>query len=279
VETSLIEQFLYPRLGPGQLWEIVGERIVKAGGTIHYRHRVVGIERSGDAICAVIAQDAQGKRHRFSGDFIFSTMPIRALISSMTPAPPAPVCEVADGLLYRDFITVGLLLDRLKLGRLEDNWIYIQEPGVHVGRMQIFNNWSPWMVADPSKTWIGLEYFCNEQDALWNMTDAELIELGVAESARIGILDPEAVEDGVVIKMPRTYPAYFGTYDRFDEVRDFLDGIQNLYPIGRNGMHRYNNQDHSMLTAMLAVDGIVAGRRDMETLWGVNTEQEYHEEK
>lgn len=279
VETSLIEQFLYPRLGPGQLWEIVGERIVEAGGTIHYRHRVVGIERSGDAICAVIAQDPQGKRHRFSGDFIFSTMPIRALISSMTPAPPAPVCEVADGLLYRDFITVGLLLDRLKLGRLEDNWIYIQEPGVHVGRMQIFNNWSPWMVADPSKTWIGLEYFCNDKDDLWNMTDAELIELGVAESARIGILDPEAVEDGVVIKMPRTYPAYFGTYDRFDEVRDFLDGIQNLYPIGRNGMHRYNNQDHSMLTAMLAVDGIVAGRRDMETLWGVNTEQEYHEEK
>jgi protoporphyrinogen oxidase len=279
VETSLIEQFLYPKLGPGQLWEVVGERIVAGGGVIHMRHRVVGLERDAHRITAVIAQDAQGDTHRFSGEHVFSTMPVRALCRALSPAPPPAVREVAAGLLYRDFITVGLLVDRLKLGRLDDNWIYIQEPGVQVGRMQVFNNWSPWMVADRSKTWIGLEYFCNDTDPLWAMSEADLIALGIEESQRIGILDPSAVRDGVVIKMPRTYPAYFGTYDRFHEIRAFLDGIENLYPIGRNGMHRYNNQDHSMLTAMMAVDGIAAGVRDMEALWSVNTEAEYHEEK
>ena len=145
--------------------------------------------------------------------------------------------------------------------------------------MQIFNNWSPWMVSDPSKTWIGLEYFCYDTDPLWTMSEDDLIALGIEESERIGILTRDAVRDGVAIRMPRTYPAYFGTYERFDEIRRFLDGIDNLYPIGRNGMHRYNNQDHSMLTAMVAVDGIAAGVRDMDALWSVNTEQEYHEEK
>jgi len=279
VETSLIEQFLYPKLGPGQLWEVVGERIKAAGGTIHMRHRVVGLERDAGRITAVIAQDEDGKTHRFSGDVVFSTMPVRALCSALSPAPPPAVAEVAAGLLYRDFITVGLLVDRLKLGAIDDNWIYIQEPGVQVGRMQVFNNWSPWMVADPSKTWIGLEYFCYDTDPLWKMSDEDLIALGIEESQRIGILDKSAVQDGVAIRMPRTYPAYFGTYDRFDEIRGFLDGIENLYPIGRNGMHRYNNQDHSMLTAMMAVDGIVRGVRDMDALWNVNTESEYHEEK
>ena len=279
VETSLIEQFLYPKFGPGQLWEEVGRRIEAAGGTIHMQHRVVGVEREGSRISAVIAQGPDGEQHRFSGEFVFSTMPVRALIKSMTPAPPPPVREVAAGLLYRDFITVGLLVDRLQLGEIDDNWIYIQEPGVQVGRMQVFNNWSPWMVADPSKVWIGLEYFCYDTDPLWAMSEADLIELGITESERIGILKRGAVRDGVAIKMPRTYPAYFGTYERFDEIRGFLDGIDNLYPIGRNGMHRYNNQDHSMLTAMMAVDGIAAGTRDMDALWNVNTEQDYHEEK
>ena len=279
VETSLIEQFLYPRLGPGQLWEIVGERIEAAGGTIHMRHQVIGLERDAHRITAVIAEDAEGKQHRFSGDFVFSTMPVRALCKALSPAPPPDVAEVAAGLLYRDFITVGLLVDRLKLGTLDDNWIYIQEPGVQVGRMQIFNNWSPWMVSDPSKIWIGLEYFCYDTDPLWKMDDEALINLGIEESERIGILERAAVRDGVAIKMPRTYPAYFGTYDRFDVIRRFLDDVDNLYPIGRNGMHRYNNQDHSMLTAMIAVDGIAAGVRDMDALWNVNTESEYHEEK
>jgi len=279
VETSLIEQFLYPKLGPGQLWEVVGERIEAAGGTIHMQHRVVGLERDSTRITAVIAEDSEGVRRRFSGEFVFSTMPIRALFKALSPAPPPAVSEVGAGLLYRDFITVGLLVDRLKLGRLDDNWIYIQEPGVQVGRMQIFNNWSPWMVADPEKIWIGLEYFCYDTDPLWSMSSEDLIALGINESERIGILERSTVRDGVAIKMPRTYPAYFGTYNRFDEIRRFLDSIENLYPIGRNGMHRYNNQDHSMLTAMVAVDGIAAGVRDMDALWDINIEQEYHEEK
>ena len=162
---------------------------------------------------------------------------------------------------------------------VRDNWIYIQEPDVLVGRLQIFNNWSPWMVADPGKVWVGLEYFCDEGDALWSRADASLIELGVAELARIGIADPAAVRDGTVLRMPKTYPAYFGSYERFEELRQYLDGFENLFLVGRNGMHKYNNQDHSMLTAMTAVDNILDERLDKSNIWAVNTEQEYHEDR
>jgi protoporphyrinogen oxidase len=204
----------------------------------------------------------------------------------MRPEPPENVREVADGLIYRDFLTVGLLVTRLKvkeegaMGRtlIRDNWIYIQEPDVQVGRLQIFNNWSPYMVADPDTVWLGLEYFCNESDRLWSMTDADLIRLGREELDRIGIIDSADVLDGTVIRMEKTYPAYFGAYNRFDEIRNYVDGFENLFLLGRNGMHRYNNQDHSMLTAMVAVDNILAGETGKANLWAINTEQEYHEE-
>jgi protoporphyrinogen oxidase len=195
------------------------------------------------------------------------------------------VKEVSEGLMYRDFITVGLLLNDLKIkdetrdnGLIPDNWIYIQEPDVLAGRLQIFNNWSPWMVSDPGKAWIGVEYFCNEGDQLWSRSDEQLKQLAAEELVRIGIISESALIDSVVLRMPKAYPAYFGTYSRFDEIREFLDSFDNLFPVGRNGMHRYNNQDHSMLTAMTAVDNIIAGRVDKSNIWDVNTELEYHEE-
>jgi len=181
--------------------------------------------------------------------------------------------------MYRDFFTVGLLVSDLAVGEIKDNWIYIQESDVKVGRLQIFNNWSPYMVADPKLKWIGLEYFCNEGDELWNQTDEDLKKLGVEEISKIGIVSKENVVDAVVIRMPKTYPAYFGTYDEFDKVREYLDGYENLFLMGRNGMHKYNNQDHSMLTAMTVVENIKAGLSTKNNIWEINTEQEYHEEK
>jgi protoporphyrinogen oxidase len=209
---------------------------------------------------------------------------MRELIRAMQIPVPANVLEVSDGLQYRDFITVGLLVDRLKVkepggGLLKDTWIYIQEPDVLLGRLQIFNNWSPYLVSDPSKVWIGLEYFCYDTDDLWKMSDDDLKAFAIAEVAKIGILEAADVSDAHVVRVPKTYPAYFGTYDRFDELKDFTNRIDNLFLVGRNGMHKYNNQDHSMLTAMHAVDGIVAGHVDKQALWEINTEQEYHEEK
>jgi protoporphyrinogen oxidase len=211
-------------------------------------------------------------------------MPVRELIHGLDVDVPENIRAIADGLIYRDFITVGLLVDRLTVtepdgGPLKDTWIYIQEPDVLVGRLQIFNNWSPYMVADPSKVWIGLEYFCYETDRLWNMADDEIARFAIAEVERIGILKADQVRDSHVVRVPKTYPAYFGTYDRFDEIVRYMDRFENLFLVGRNGMHKYNNQDHSMLTAMTAVDQIVAGQIDKAALWEINTEQEYHEEK
>jgi protoporphyrinogen oxidase len=194
------------------------------------------------------------------------------------------VRAISDGLLYRDFITVGILCDRINLsdasGNLvRDNWIYIQEPRVLVGRLQIFNNWSPSMVADPGKVWIGLEYFCNDTDPLWRNTDEDMLELAKSELDSLNIVEPSHVVDATVVRMPKTYPAYFGTYHRFGEIVEWVDRFDNLFLIGRNGMHKYNNQDHSMLTAMTAVDNIIANVRSRQNLWDLNTEQEYHEEK
>lgn len=288
VETSLIERFLYPKHGPGQLWEEVARRIQDMGGEILLEHNVVQIHRRGGKICAVTARDRRtGEERVFSGDVFFSTMPIRDLVRALRPAVDDDLLEISDGLVYRDFITVGLLADKLKVkdraerGRalIRDNWIYIQEPDVQVGRLQIFNNWSPYMVADASKVWLGLEYFCNEGDALWSRSDEELIELGKRELERIDILEAADVVDATVLRVPKTYPAYFGTYHRLGEIREFLAGYDNLFLVGRNGMHKYNNQDHSMLTAMTAVDNILAGRKDQSNIWAVNTEQDYHEEK
>jgi protoporphyrinogen oxidase len=287
-DTSLIERFMYPKYGPGQLWEHVADQIREKGGEIHMGWRVdrvhCSVENGVKRVVSIDAVNAQGERETFAGDYFFSTMPMRELVEAMDAPIPENVREVSEGLQYRDFITVGLLADRLKVteqdgGLLKDTWIYVQEPDVLLGRLQIFNNWSPYLVADPSKVWIGLEYFCYDTDDLWKMPDEELKKFAIAEVAKIGILNAEDVSDGHVVRVPKTYPAYFGTYDRFDELREFTDGFENLFLVGRNGMHKYNNQDHSMLTAMTVVDGIVAGHVDKAALWGINTEQEYHEEK
>jgi protoporphyrinogen oxidase len=283
-DTSLIERFMYPKFGPGQLWEHVAGLIREKGGEIHMGWRVDRIHCEGRRVVSIDAVNDNGERQTFAGDYFFSTMPMRELVEAMDAPVPENVREVSAGLQYRDFITVGLLADRLKVkepdgGLLRDTWIYVQEPDVILGRLQIFNNWSPYLVADPTKVWIGLEYFCYDTDDLWKMPDEELKTFAIAEVAKIGILNAEDVSDGHVVRVPKTYPAYFGTYDRFDELREFTDGFENLFLVGRNGMHKYNNQDHSMLTAMTAVDGIVAGHVDKAALWGINTEQEYHEEK
>ena len=286
VETSLIEQFLYPKFGPGQMWEEVSGRVRTLGGQILTHWSVEGIEHAGNGrVIAVLARNTQtGDIRRFEGDYFFSTMPVKELVAAMDPPAPKAIQEISDGLVYRDFITVGVLCNRIKLrdasGELvKDNWIYIQEPDVLVGRLQIFNNWSPSMVSDPNQVWIGLEYFCNDTDALWKKTDAEMIALAKSELGAMNILDAQDVMDATVIRMPKTYPAYFGTYDRFPEVISWANEFENLFLVGRNGMHKYNNQDHSMLTAMTAVDNIIGKVRSRENLWALNTEQEYHEEK
>jgi protoporphyrinogen oxidase len=287
-DTSLIERFMYPKFGPGQLWEHVADQIRAKGGEIHMGWRVDRIhcasENGVKRVVSIDALNAAGERRTFAGDYFFSTMPMRDLVEAMDAPVPENVREVSAGLQYRDFITVGLLVDRLKVkepdgGLLKDTWIYVQEPDVLLGRLQIFNNWSPYLVADPTKVWIGLEYFCYETDELWKMPDEDLRKFAIAEVAKIGILTAEDVSDGHVVRVPKTYPAYFGTYDRFGELREFTDGFENLFLVGRNGMHKYNNQDHSMLTAMTVVDGLVTGHVDKAALWGINTEQEYHEEK
>jgi protoporphyrinogen oxidase len=283
-ETSLIEQFLYPKLGPGQLWEHVAELVRQAEGEVHLGLPVDRIVVSENRIVAVEGQSSDGRRVSFAGDYVFSTMPVQDLIRAFSIPPPEEVRMVSEGLVYRDFITVGLLASKLAVREkdgspLKDNWIYIQEPDVQVGRVQIFNNWSPAMVADPGKVWIGLEYFCYQTDPIWKMSGQELISLASEEIARIGILRVEDVLDAHVVRVPKTYPAYFGSYDRFDEIRSYTDNIENLFLIGRNGMHKYNNQDHSMLTAMTAVDNIEQGITSKANLWEINTEMTYHERK
>lgn len=284
-ETSLIEKFLYPKYGPGHMWQKVAQKVKEKGGIILTNREVDIINIINGKIASVVANNAEtGEKEIFEGDYFFSTMAIKDLIQSMEDVP-LNVREVAQGLQYRDFITVGLLVNELKIKEdknathVKDNWIYIQEPDVKIGRLQIFNNWSPHLLADPTKVWIGLEYFCYEGDDLWTKTDESMKKFAVEELSRIDILDPNHVLDATVIRMKKTYPAYFGTYDRFSEMRDFLDSIPNIYPVGRNGMHKYNNQDHSMLTSMAAVDLILNGISDKSTLWKINAEQEYHEQK
>ena len=286
IETSLIEQFLYPKLGPGQLWEVVAEKVKALGGEIRTQQEVTSIHTENGRITAVSVRGPDGLERQVTGNYFFSTMPIKELVSDLQASVPANVSEVSSNLQYRDFITVGLLVKKLSVkdrenptGRIQDNWIYIQEPEVLAGRLQIFNNWSPYMVKDPDTVWIGVEYFCYETDSMWSLPDSEMAALGARELERIGIIESQDVIDFKVIRMPKTYPAYFGVYNRFEEVRSYLDAFPNLFLVGRNGMHKYNNQDHSMLTAMTAVDNILEGRTDKSNIWAVNTEMDYHEEK
>jgi protoporphyrinogen oxidase len=285
-ETSLIERFLYPKFGPGQLWQVVAGKVKSMGGEIRMQSIVEGLEMSDQKVKSVrFRSGPAGEMETLDADYVFSTMPVRDLIRGLGKGVPASVAEVAEGLLYRDFITLGLLFSKMEVckpdcvggNRVPDNWIYIQEADVKVGRIQVFNNWSPFMVKDPDTVWLGLEYFCREGDELWSMDDTKLIGNGIGELEKIGFCRKEDFLDGTVVRMPKTYPAYFGTYDRFDEIREFTDAISNLFLLGRNGMHRYNNQDHSMLTAMTAVDLILEGDPDKSAIWEVNTEEDYHE--
>lgn len=276
-ETSLIEYFLYPKFGPGQMWEQVADEISKSGGELIQNFKVIKINISDNKVQSVVISDKSGNQKQIEADYCISTMPVNELINSMNCEIPDNVKEVSSGLLYRDFITVGLLLKKINY-EVEDNWIYIQEPYVNVGRLQIFNNWSPYLVKDKETKWVGLEYFCNKNDAIWNKSDKEMQEMAISEMIKMGFIDEVDFLDAVVIKVPKTYPAYFGTYDRFDEIKKFTDTIDNLFLVGRNGMHKYNNQDHSMLTAIKAVENIKNGIVDKTNIWEINTEQEYHEE-
>ena len=284
---SLIEHFLYPRLGPGQLWEEVAQRIVASGGTIAMRHRVERIALEGGRVVAVdVRHGDTGTLETLACDFAISSMPVCDLIACMDPPAPSQVRDVAARLPYRDFIVVGLIVRRAvpgaSAGGLDlppDNWIYIQEPDVRLGRLQVMNNWSPDLVPDPSTAWLGLEYFCAEGDDLWSLADPALLALAKRELQQIGMVVAADVLDGVVVRVPKAYPAYVGAYAQFDVVRDWLDAIPNLFLVGRNGMHRYNNQDHSMLTARAAVENIVAGRTDKANLWSINVDDDYLEEK
>ncbi|MCS6810486.1 MAG: NAD(P)/FAD-dependent oxidoreductase [Tepidimonas sp.] len=286
--TSLIERFLYPRLGPGHLWEMAAREITNHGGTLLLNTRVVGLQRNDHRITGVDIVDQAGQRQTVAADHVISTMPVKDLIAGMSPPAPHDVQQVAQGLLYRDFITVGLLVRRMKRHpgdsdgvagqRLPDNWIYIQEKEVRLGRLQIFNNWSPDLVADPDRTvWLGLEYFCNVGDDLWSLDDAAFTRLAIQELASIDLIDPKDVLDSHLVRVEKAYPAYFGSYAQFGVVRQWVDGLANLWLVGRNGMHRYNNQDHSMLTAKLAVDAILGGDVPREAIWAVNLDDEYHE--
>ena len=277
-ETSLIEKFLYPKYGPGQMWEEVARRVSALGGAIHLGHRVTGVHHAHHQVSAVDVADATGAVRRIACDHLISTVPVKDLIGMLKP-DDASLARNAAELPYRDFMTAGLLLRSMKGRRAPpDNWIYIQEPNVRIGRLQIFNNWSPALVADPATVWLGLEYFCAEGDDLWGMQDDHFLHFAAKELRAIGLIDGDEVLDGTVVRVPKAYPAYFGTYDRFDEIRSHLDRFGNLYPIGRNGMHRYNNQDHSMLTAKAAVDAITQNA-SKAAIWNINGDDSYHEER
>ena len=277
---SLIDEFRYPRLGPGQMWEAARDSIRAQGQQVLMRHTATALEYTTDPasgvrrIRAVCTTSPDGER-RVPADHVISTMPVRSLVRALSPAVPRPVREAAEGLRYRDFILVALIVDGEKL--FPDNWIYVHTPGVKVGRIQNFNNWSPAMVPDRDRTCLGLEYFCFEGDGLWTSSDSELLALAARELEVLGVVGRRRVVDGTVIRMPKAYPIYDGAYrGHLDRVREFIDPIPNLHTVGRNGMHKYNNQDHSMLTAMMAVWNMLGATHDV---WSVNTDYEYHEEQ
>jgi protoporphyrinogen oxidase len=271
---TLIDRFQYPRLGPGQMWETATAKIREMGGAVLLRHNVTDIEHRKGRIVAVRATTPDGPR-RIEGDHFISTMPLRNLTRALDPAPPTAILNAGEGLNYRDFLTVALMIDADNV--FPDNWIYIHTPGVKVGRIQNFNNWSRAMVPEPGTTCLGMEYFCFEGDGLWTSSDADLVAMATRELGELGLVDPAKVRDGTVVRMPKAYPVYDSTYaEHLDTLRTFIDPISNLHTVGRNGMHKYNNQDHSMLTAMMSVDNMRGASHDV---WSVNTDYEYHEEQ
>lgn len=310
VETSLIEEFWYPKLGPGQLWETVEQQCVDQGATVITDAKVTEIVREHGTISAVRYVDAKGKSTELKADEFISSMPLKDLLNAMDAAPvddraaksgkagaakavPKDMVTVANGLPYRDFITIGLLVKRLRITNttdiptlgnppiVPDCWIYVQDPGYKVGRVQLFNNWSPYLVKDVDNTvWVGLEYFCQEGDEFWTMNDEEATAFAIKELTRMRLINgPQDVLDSHRELVKKAYPAYFDTYDRMPELAEYLDSFGNLYCVGRNGQHRYNNQDHSMASAIEAVGNIKDGKTSKRNVWSVNTEQSYHEKK
>jgi protoporphyrinogen oxidase len=274
VVASLIDRFHYPRLGPGQMWERCRDVLAEAGVATHLGNRVAAVHLEGSRVAAVTVEDAEGRRTRRPLAHFVSSMPLPELVGMLDPAPPAAVAEAAGRLRFRDFLTVVLVVERAAV--FPDNWIYVHAPEVAVGRIQNFKNWSPEMVPDPSRTALGLEYFVQEGDASWRAPDAELVERAKGELALLGLARPEEVVDGTVVRMPKAYPVYDGGYrEALARVREHLDGIANLHPVGRNGQHRYNNQDHSMLTGIFAARNVAGAGLD---LWSVNVEDRYLEE-
>jgi protoporphyrinogen oxidase len=290
IETSLIGQFLYPSLGPGQYWEFVARRIIAQGGKLRTGHKVVRFETVKKDEClsvvgAIVREQATGREYRIKPDAVVSSMPIKDLISALGSVVPERVRSLAAGLPYRDFMTVGLLVHRLLVkssngGLIPDCWIYVQEPDVFLGRIQVFNNWSPNMVASPEDTvWLGLEYFCAEGDELWERSNEDFIALATEELVQLGIIESSDVLDATVQRVKKAYPAYFGSYEHFDEIRFFLNGFDNLFCVGRNGQHRYNNMDHSMLTSYEAIRVLLDDSSDKNSIWEINSEQAYNEER
>jgi protoporphyrinogen oxidase len=270
---TLINEFQYPRLGPGQMWELCTERVIEMGGTVHMKHRVTAIETVGGRAVAVRAQTPDGEV-RIKADHVISTMPVRSLVRALQPTVPKDILEAGNGLKYRDFLTVALILDKPDL--FPDNWIYIHTPGVKVGRIQNFNNWSRAMVPQEGATCLGLEYFCFEGDGLWSSADEDLIAMATHELGQLNLVGDAKVLDASVVRMPKAYPIYDSVYaEHLAKVREHIDPIENLHLIGRNGLHKYNNQDHSMLTAMMTVWNMNGESYDV---WAVNTDFEYHEE-
>ena len=271
---TLIEQFDYPRLGPGMMWNAVKTHIESKGAKVQLESEAVKFYTNGNGI-ERIAVSSNGQQEVLEVDHVISTMPLTELVRRLDPPPPPEVLAAVDNITYRDFLTVCLIVGKPDL--FPDNWIYIHDPDVKVGRIQNFKNWSPDMVPDPTKTSLGLEYFCTEGDSLWKQADEDLIELGKRELERIGLAKYDDIEDGCVFRVPKSYPIYDSDYrEHLAVVRKFVEGVGNLQTIGRNGLHRYNNQDHAMLTGILAVRNFVLGEQN--DLWSVNTDQEYHEE-
>jgi protoporphyrinogen oxidase len=271
---SLIEEFHYPRRGPGMLWNKVKDKVEEADGNVYLDSTVCGLRRNGNRIESVTVSHA-GEEEEFSANYFISSMPVTEFIKKLYPPPPGEVLEAAHKLSYREFLTVCLIINQPHL--FDDNWIYVHDPDVQVGRIQNFKNWSPDMVPDSAKTSLGLEYFCNEGDELWNAKDEDLVELGKRELDKIGLAKYADVIDGSVFRVEKAYPVYDSTYsEHLGVIRDYIDTLENFQTIGRNGLHRYNNQDHAMLTGMLAVRNLLYNENN--DLWIVNAEQEYHEE-
>ena len=290
VETSLIEEFKYPKMGPGQLWDVTAAEIEKLGGTIIKNAKVVRLHKDAENKIASLTYQRDGETFTVEGDYVISSMPVKDLVAGMNDVPAEPA-RIAEGLPYRDYMTLGVLVSKLRpknetniqtVGNIvPDCWIYVQDRNVRMGRLQIYNNWSPYMVKDLQNTvWVGLEYFVNEGEELWNMSEEEFSQLGISEMVKLGLIDgPDAVLDAHMEKVKKAYPAYFDTYNEIDGLIDYLKTIDNLYCVGRNGQHRYNNIDHSMMTSFEAVKNILTGEKDKSNVWSVNTDQEYHEKK